>query len=120
MRTLTIFAALALATATGLAVAPASAAEQAAAAPKYSTAKTTIGVLMADPEAKAILLKVIPEFARAGDSGGDNFERASGMTLPELKAAVGQYAPDLITDAKLAQLDAELAKLGAAQPAASQ
>ncbi len=112
-----MIAALALAAVPALAAAPQALAEDAAAAPRYSSGRTTIGVLMADPEAKAVLYKIIPEFAQAGDSGGGNFERASGMTLVELKAAVGQFAPDLITDVRLAQLDTELAKLGAPQPA---
>ncbi|MGE3690692.1 MAG: hypothetical protein AB7F98_04855 [Novosphingobium sp.] len=117
MRYPIISAALALATLSSGTIVTTSMAAETAAAPKYSTSKSTIGVLMADPEAKAILMKIIPEFAQAGDSPGGDFERASGMTLPELKAAVGQYAPNMITDARLTQLDEELEKLGATQPA---
>lgn len=112
-------AVLALAAATALAL-PATAAETAPAGatapatPKFSTATTTVGTLMADPAAKAVLVRIVPEFG-AASSFSENLERVSGMTLRELKAAVGAYAPDLLTDARLTQLDEEFAKLPASQ-----
>lgn len=114
MRYNEFFGVLALAATASLGVAPSVMAEDAAAVadPKFSTSKSTVGALMADPDAKAIVMKIIPEFAQGGSDG---MERLAGMTLMELKAAVGAYAPDLVTDARLAQIEAELAKLGAAK-----
>ncbi len=113
------FAAIALASAAITAI-PALAAETVPAAapapaqPKISTATTTLETLMADPAAKAVLVRIVPEFGSAS-SFSENLERAAGMTLRELKEAVGAYAPDLLTDARLAQLDEEFAKLPASQ-----
>lgn len=81
---------------------------------KYSTSTTTIGTLMGDPAAKAVLVRIVPEFGSASGNS-DTFERAQGMTLRELKEAVGAYAPNLLSDARLAELDTELAKLPAAK-----
>ena len=112
-------AAIALATAAHTAI-PAMAAEAAPAAvpastmPKISTATTTIETLMDNPAAKAVLVRIVPEFG-AASGFSENLERAAGMTLRELKEAVGAYAPDLLTDARLAQLDEEFAKLPASQ-----
>jgi hypothetical protein len=119
MRLKTGIAAFALAAAACTAI-PALAAEPAAAAapvsaqPKFSTSTTTLEALMADPAAKTVLVRIVPEFGSTS-SFSDNLERASGMTLRELKAAVGAYAPDLLTDARLTQLDEEFAKLPVGQ-----
>lgn len=119
MRLKTGIAAIALAVAACTAI-PVLAAEAAAAStaastqPKFSTSTTTLETLMADPAAKAVLVRIVPEFGSTS-SFSDNLERASGMTLRELKAAVGAYAPDLLTDARLTQLDEEFAKLPVSQ-----
>lgn len=83
------------------ATAPAPAATPAA-KPKYTTADTEIGTLLDDPAAKAIVEKHIP-----GMTTNEQIDMARGMTLK----AVQQYAPDTVTDARLAAIDADFAKL---------
>ncbi|MGE8134355.1 hypothetical protein ACQKO5_12155 [Novosphingobium subterraneum] len=73
-----------------------------AAKPKYSTAETDIGTLLDDPAAKAIIDKYIP-----GMTSNEQIEMARSMTLK----AVQTYAPEDVTDERLAQIDADLAKL---------
>lgn len=85
-----------------LALAPAAAIAQDPAAKPYTTAETTIGTLLDDPAAKAILAKFIPQLVEGGQS-----DQARPLTLK----AVQQYAPDVFTDKLLADIDAELAKL---------
>ncbi|SNS30544.1 hypothetical protein SAMN06295912_10456 [Sphingomonas laterariae] len=98
-----IAASAALITAPIMVVMPAQAQAQAAAPAALSTAATTIGDLLDNPAAKAVLVKHIPEVV-----AGDQIEMARGMTLVDIQ----QYAADVITDAKLAAIDADLAKLG--------
>lgn len=90
------------AVATPVAAAQAAPVGQAAPAAKYTTADTPISTLLEDPAAKAILMKIIPEIA-----GSEQIAQAGGLTLK----AVQQYAPDQLSDAKLSEIDAELAKL---------
>jgi len=78
------------------------AASATAAKAKYSTAETDIGTLLDDPVAKAIVEKYIP-----GMTTNDQVEMARSMTLK----AIQSYAPDDVTDERLAQIDAEFAKL---------
>jgi hypothetical protein len=112
MRTLVIEVAAAAAFASGPAMAQAAAAPQAAPAaePAYSTSSTQLGTLMANPATKEVLLKHIPEMV---NGLGDNLERASGMTLKEMQGALATYSPDALPDAKLAAIDADLAKIPA-------
>jgi hypothetical protein len=71
-----------------------------AAAAKFSTASTTIGDLLANEEAKAVLVKHIPQIAEAGAMvGGQTLKQVQGM------------APDRLTDKILADIDADLAKI---------
>jgi len=70
----------------------------------YSTAATPIGDLLDDPAAKAVLAQDAPAVA-----GSDQLDMARGMTLRDIQ----QYAPEVLTDAVLAKLDADLAKLPA-------
>lgn len=70
----------------------------------YTTADTEIGTLLEDPAAKAILDKHIP-----GMTGNSQIEMARAMTLRSIQ----QYAPNDLTDAKLAEIDADFAKLPA-------
>lgn len=79
-----------------------SAPKPATATAKYSTADTDIGTLLDDPAAKAIVEKNIP-----GMTTSDQIDMARSMTLK----AVQQYAPDTVTDTRLAAIDAEFAKL---------
>jgi len=67
-----------------------------------TTADTPIGDLLDNPQAKAVLTKYLPEVVNS-----DQIDMARGMSLK----AIQSYASDQITDAKLAQIDAELAKL---------
>ncbi len=75
---------------------------QAAPAPAYSTQKTTVGDLFANPQAKAIVEKQFP-----GISSDLRMMMAKGMTFRELNAK----NPTQIPAAKLDIIDAELAKL---------
>jgi len=67
-----------------------------------NSATTPIGDLLDNPETKAVLTKYLPEVVAS-----DQLDMARSMTLKDIQA----YAPDQITDAKLAQVDAELAKV---------
>jgi para-nitrobenzyl esterase len=83
--------------------APAASAPAAAAAgDHYSVAATTIGTLLDDPAAKAVLVKHLPEMAKS-----DQIDMAREMTLKDIQ----QYAPDMVTDKVLAEVDADLATL---------
>ncbi|WP_449469050.1 hypothetical protein [Sphingobium chungangianum] len=73
-----------------------------AATAKYTSADTELGVLLDNPAAKAIVEKYIP-----GMTSNDQVDMARAMTLK----AIQQYAPDDVTDARLAAIDADLAKL---------
>ena len=69
-----------------------------------STADTTIGDLLANPDSKAIVDKYMPGF-----SGNPQIEMAKGMTFKQIQ----QFAPDQIKDELLAKIDADLTKLPA-------
>lgn len=73
-----------------------------AAGAKYTTVDTDIGTLLDDPAAKAVVEKHIP-----GMMTSDQIEMARAMTLKDIQA----YAPDSVTDERLAAIDADLAKL---------
>ncbi|WP_375194166.1 hypothetical protein [Sphingobium sp.] len=104
MRNFLIAAAMTLtmAGAPALAQTAAAPAANAVAKAKYSTADTDLGTLLDNPAAKAIIEKNIP-----GMTTNDQVDMARGMTLK----AIQQYAPDDVTDARLAAIDADLAKL---------
>lgn len=72
--------------------------------PAYSTTQTPIGDLLDDPAAKAILVKDLP-----GLVDDQRIDMARGMTLKQVQT----YAPQQITDEKLAAVDADFAKLAA-------
>lgn len=74
----------------------------------YSTNNTQLGTLLGDPATKAVLMKHIPEVITRM---GDNLEQAQGMTLKEMQDALKAYAPDVLSDQKLAAIDLDLAKL---------
>ena len=98
-----------IAFAAALALTPAIASAQAAApaaaaAGRYSTDNTTIGEIMADPAAKAVVDKHVP-----GMLANDQIEMAKDMTLKQLQ----QYSPDNLSDKTLGDIDAEFAKLPA-------
>lgn len=98
-----------IAFATALALTPAIAAAQAAApaaaaAAHYSTSTSTIGEILADPAAKAVVDKHVP-----GMLANDQIEMAREMTLKTLQ----QFSPDTLGDKVLADIDADFAKLPA-------
>lgn len=68
----------------------------------YTTAETTIGTLLDDPEAKAIIDKHMPGF-----SGNPQVEMAKGMTFQQIQ----QFVPDQISADAIAKIDTDLAKL---------
>lgn len=82
------------------ALSPAALAQQTAAAPKFSTEKSTVGELLDNPEAKAAFVKVMPELATNPD-----IDQGREMTLKAI-ADMG-YAEA----SKLKDLDVELAKI---------
>jgi hypothetical protein len=72
-------------------------------APKhYSTAHTSLGTLLDDPAAKAVLVKYVPQLA-------ENAQIAMARTLT-LKQ-VQSYAGDMLSDETLGKIDYDLAKL---------
>lgn len=68
----------------------------------YSVETSEIGTLLDDPAARAVLDKHVPGF-----SSRDQIGAVRGMTLK----AVQQYAPDVLTDKVLANIDYDLSKL---------
>jgi para-nitrobenzyl esterase len=93
----------ALAAPVGLIAMPAFADAPAPAA-KYSVETTDLGTLMDDPAAKAVLEKHLP-----GLVGNAQIQMARGMTLKALQ----QYAGDMLTDGRLADVQYDLDKLPA-------
>lgn len=83
---------------------PAATAAPATANQPLSTSTTAIGTLLDNPAARAVLVRHLPELVAS-----EQIAMARGMTLRVVQA----YAPDMITDAKLAQIDQELAQLPA-------
>lgn len=69
-----------------------------------STAESTIGDLLANPDAKAVVDKYMPGF-----SANPQIEMAKGMTFKQIQ----QFAPDQIKDELLAKIDADLTKIPA-------
>ena len=105
LKTLAIAATLVLANAAPvLADAPAPVAAEKKQA--YSTAETTLGVLLEDPAAKAIIDKHIP-----GLTDNPSISLAAGMTLKALQAMAG----DKVTDEMLAAVDADFKAMQAAK-----
>ena len=91
----TVFAAAAI-----LAITAPVAAVYAEAAPKFSSSASKINDLLANPDAKAVLVKHIPQIAEAGAMVGDR-------TLKQVQT----MAPDRLTDKLLADIDVDLAKI---------
>lgn len=84
------------------AAAPATAAEKAT----FSTTDSELGVLLDNADTKAVLMKHIPAMI-----SNDQIAMARSMTLRSLQ----QYAGDVLTDATLAVIDADLAKVQASK-----
>lgn len=75
---------------------------QTATAAKFSTAASTIGDLIDNAEAKAVLMKYIPDLV-----GNAQIEMARSMTLKQIQG----FAGDALSDAVLAKIDADLAAI---------
>ena len=71
-------------------------------APKFSVKESTIGAILDNPEANAAFTKVLPEVAAA-----PQLEQAREMTIDAVKGMAPEYFPE----DKVAELDAELAKI---------
>lgn len=69
---------------------------------RYSIASTAIGVLLEDPAARAVLDRYVPTL-----SGASQVEAIRNAPL----RAIQGYAPTVLTDAVMAQIDAELSQL---------
>lgn len=67
---------------------------------------STVGDLLDNPAAKAILIKHVPELAN-----NDQIEQARPMSLRSLQT----YAPDTFTDKVLADIDTDLAAIPVCQ-----
>ena len=70
----------------------------------YTTSDTTVGTLLDDPAAKAVVSKYLPDIIN-----NPQVERARGITLKQMQT----YVPDAVPDAVLAKIDADLAGLPA-------
>lgn len=75
---------------------------QAAAPAGLSVETTDLGTLLADAGAKAVLVKHLPALV-----GNDQIQMASALTLKQLQG----FAADVVTDEKLAAVQADLDKL---------
>lgn len=75
---------------------------QDATAPKFSTKTSTIGQILDNAEAKGAFAKVFPDVAAM-----PQLEQAREMTIEDVKG----MAPDYFPEAKVQELDAELAKI---------
>jgi para-nitrobenzyl esterase len=69
---------------------------------RYNSLTTPLGALLDDPAARAVLDRHIPDVV-----GGPQINMARGLTL----AALQSYLPQQLTEAKLNQIDTELAAL---------
>jgi para-nitrobenzyl esterase len=74
---------------------------------RFSSLTTNIGILLDNPATRVVMQKHLPEIV-----SNPQMSQARGMTLNAIKG----YLPQLLTDAKLAALDADLAKLPRANP----
>lgn len=74
----------------------------AAPAPAFSVETSTIGDLLDNADAKAVLMKHMP-----GMAGNPQIEMARSMTLKQIQG----FAPDQISDEVLARVDADLKAL---------
>ena len=107
MKSIAILAAASLALAGASAPSLAADAAPGAASVKYTSKNTPMSVLLADPAAKAVLVKHVPQLV----ANPDISERAGGMTLSEIGDAIKAYSPDVLSEAVLVKIDADLAAL---------
>jgi para-nitrobenzyl esterase len=74
---------------------------------RFTTATSTIGDILANPAAKAVLVKDAPGLVT------DQLSGASNKTLVSLAESLKSFMPDMLSDQKLAQIDADFAKIPA-------
>lgn len=74
----------------------------AAQAAKFKTDQTTIGDIMDNPAATAVVKKYLPDMF-----ANEQINMARGMTLKSIQ----QYSADTVTDKVLASIDADFGKL---------
>jgi len=80
----------------------------------YSAEQSSIGTLLENPQTRSIFEKYFPELAHS-----PQLTQALEVTLPEIKANNrGIVANGVVTDAKIAAMDADLVKLAAMPKAA--
>ena len=91
----------------GPAAVPAWAQARAAQALQMSTARTSIGELMANPAAREILTRHLPAVVNSG-----NVQKMAGTTLRRIQG----MAPQMVSEAALSAIDAELARLAPPHP----
>jgi hypothetical protein len=73
---------------------------------KYSVTTTRMGVLLGDPDAKAVLAKYVPQLIDSQD-----LQQATSMSLKDMQMALSAYAPDLLSDKVLAQIQTDFNNL---------
>lgn len=77
-----------------------------------SSTKTKFADLMADPQAKAVLLKHIPQLGSKESPFGTQLQdMASDMTLKEIQEATQAFGGGMMTDKILEDIDADLAQI---------
>ncbi len=81
---------------------PALATEAPAAVAKYTTAGSTMGDLLDNPAAKAVLEKHLPDLV-----SNPQMAMARALTLKQIQG----YAGDAVSDEVLAKIDADLAQI---------
>ncbi|MFC3097202.1 hypothetical protein [Alteraurantiacibacter palmitatis] len=96
-------AALALPLGAGASLAQQDQAQEAREARNYSVETTPVGTLLDDPEAAAILQRLIPAVYAN--------EMFQSLGRPNTLRGVQQYEPATLTNAKLAEIQAEFDKL---------
>jgi hypothetical protein len=79
---------------------------------KYNVNTTRMGVLLDDPASRAVLEKYIPKLIDSPD-----VQNATAMTLKDMQQALQAYAPDLLSDKVLAQIQADFDELPPKKPA---
>jgi hypothetical protein len=104
LRQILIAGTFAFAVAAPLSVSAADPAAAPAPAPAFSTSTSSIGTLLDNSATKAILAKYLPDLV-----SNPQIEMARGMTLKQVQS----YSADTVTDAVLAKIDADLAKVPA-------
>jgi hypothetical protein len=85
---------------------PAAVPPSAAPAAKYDTTNSTIGELLDDPAAKAVLTRHIPQLV-------DKLDQAATRTLKDIQSVMATYSPGILTDEIMAKIDQDRAKLPA-------